>query len=610
MQFSSTAPRKYMHLVKNLPQNNELSLIVNDICGELALLPEKEIELSQKSGSSVMQVSSLMDKMSENAKGRDILSRIDAISGRISSAMSQAFDIILDDLSPRVSALMRRIDLISKEETEKLHRYMSTSNGRTTPLGKKLYFLDIPRLYDEQHSEAVDIAKRLCKKYHYNVEYLNDSNIHGLISRITGVSDVPDVTREMLDAILKDVVVTIQSDNENTVVTTNDPNAVDVDGATKHVHVDDEQSETITDSDESVTEESPEEEGAVDTDDDIDGNVNVSVSSNDKNSNVNVTINGEQVSVTDEEEPNPDEEKETAELCLGIIMACFTENGFSALKSKLFKAQGYVTSSNLVNAMRFTKKNITNAIVKAAENYVTPVQYRMLRSNLEIVNELQQAGVMYLDISMIKFSNTLILGENLINMHLYKKAKSEGIDIDALIRNYLRANHNSNPNDLLYPYLQHKPIHNGVLYNDVLASSLAIEEKLAKARESARYNYTTLVKEARQSAFRKTASAFVQHMADYTNPHDKTKFLMTNTKLLINMANGKSDGNYEDIFYRWIINTWYHGTLVEKIYNQLKDRISYRSATGTVNDEEMKLIKAETVANLTVNFMFDNFIRA
>ena len=618
--FLDTAPREYLSIPTNTAKNNDFALVVEGIMNYAASTTENRHAGQTDTEYAAM----LLDLYSQTDHGQSDIAVIDDITFRMQRDFSDAFNVLLGDIAPTIDKIIKQVDKQTALSFNKKMGY-TNSKGKYTNKAPKLYLLDIEHLYKSYQVTATDFAKRLCSKYNYNVEYLNDTNVSGLISRITPVDNIK-VSDSVLKAIMEDVIIKISSDSDNEVtINTNQQDDVVVEGATPNIIKEDDQSsvegdvekgedETGEDESSAVGDEFPAEDDDSTSEEETpseDNNINVNVNTDNDAANITVTINDEQVST---------EQQEDAELMLKIVRACFNADAFNQLKKDIFVGKGYVKGSNLVNALKFIRNDLRETIELSAYEHLTPIQIEMLLSNLEQVKELQMAGVIYLDINSVQFADTIIIDHNLLNKNLVNRAMNDGIDIVPIIRNYLRVYHNKNKDDIYYNYVEHKDVGSGVSYSTIISSSYDVEQKLINAKESTKAEHSHALKQCRINAFRSIVTAYVNELANRSTEsqlnvgeNDKISFLRycdDSIQQFCSQLEHDENVNAEDMLYQLVVNRWYAGTLVAEIYNRLSEGIRIAAAKyPQLTPETMAMVKAEVIADIGSEYLYKIFVR-
>ena len=651
IKFTELVPEKYFGYPKEISEDNDFTMLINDLC---ALVSQSNVQ-RKPNQSDTQYIASVIDSLDGTREWNDIKSRLDNISGRMSKLFADAFDIILDRISPKVQGIMHKVEKRAKEKRRKLDSYFDHGPSGYNS-GTVIHMLDVEELYRNYRSSAQEFANQLCHKYNYNVQYLNDKNITGLIARMGDIVNVPDMDNYTIEAMMKDIVVEIASKGgDDVVINTNEPDSVSVDGATKNVTKEDDQSSSSADdgityggvdhndydddgsSDDDFDEDSANAEADELDDDDGDNEyevdddlsngeasvktsgVNVVVKSDNTDAKVTTRINDEVVEVNGgvddcetekcEESNTPTEEDKT--LAMAIVRACTSEGGLDYLKSLLFAPYGHVQAKHLLATLKFVSKNIRKAVLSTAENHVSWSQYRLIENNLDAITELQKAGVMYLDINMARHANTLMLGTNLINKNVYNKARRSGVPVLNMIKNYLRVNHNTDTNDIYYNYMSHAPMVHGLTMEALATSMMAVEQKLSDTRNALKDDYTKKIAGIRKATFLEVMAEEVKREAAIINPDRQREFIVSAESRIIPAVEKYSTDrttNLEDVVYNFIIDSWYKGTVVEKVYRQLKDRIQIGAAHEALSPSNLAMMKMETIAQLSADFIYDKLV--
>lgn len=604
--FSTTAPKEFLAIPQNVATDNDFAMVVDDIMMHASLT-----SLDRQEGMSETEYAAkLLDEYFQQDHGKRSMDTLKDITYRLSSNFASAMQILTEQIAPAIKRIVERMDAETAEQLEKKYGYVN-KNGNYTARAPKFFLLDVDYLYKRYNTTAVDFANRLCSRYHYNVEYLNDTNVAGLIQRITPVNQL-SVDKATLQAIYEDVVVQITSNGDDEVViNTSNPDAVKVEGATPNVVKDDQQSDSTAPEPDTSAEGNPTvDDDNTDTTTETqtdDSAANVSVKTDDNNANVTIKINDEEISTEDKE------------LAMQIVKACFDPMAFSQLRNKLFVDKGYVRHTHLLNALKFIKQDITDLIYLSAEEHLPPLEMEMLQQNLEQVRELQMAGVIWLDTNSVQFTETVVIGPNLLNKNLVNRAKRDGIDIIPLIRNYLRAYHNDNQDDLYYNYVGHKDIGQGIRYETILSSAYDVEQALVNAKESTRTKADAILTDARVAAFRLAATDYVRTLANSStdeelgvSTNDKASFIAYCDAQIDQFCNHMSQNtscNAEDLLYQLVVGRWYSGTLVEQLYTYLKEGIQMDASSGKpIDASSVMMAKAKAIAELSADYLFKNFV--
>ncbi len=605
--FSSIAPREYLTTPSSFAANNDFAVVLQDSIDYF--MQQNTLEKSEDE-TDTQYAARILDSYAETPYGHTTFFTLDDISYKLSAAFSQAFDILSKDIAPQVDSIMNQVDDETKKNLLLASSYQDDKGKALRGNPHKFYLLDVHDLYSRYEAVAGDIAVDLCSKYNYHVEYLNDTNITGLISRLEKPTHI-DVSSGALKAILEEVQINISSSSDDEVtVATNHPDDVSVDGATPNVIKEDDQSESTADIDEnSVAEDgSPTPEGDA-TEADVDeDHANVHVVSGGDNSNVTITINDETV------------QNEETEMLTTIVKACIDPGAFVSLQKLCFAPKGQVQGKHLRSTLSFIKRPIEQVVYKAFENNLAFVDMEKVKQNLKLMHDLQKAGILYLDIQAVNYTNVLLIDEHLLNKNLVNKALSEGIDIYLTIRNYLRVYHNHNEKDLYYDRMNHDPIIGGVSYEKVLASTYAVQQKLINAKEATKDRYQKLIVTARQDAFRTVITKVMKRLADRT-PEEALLVAKSNKALFLNKiqeALGSvcktletdPNANAEDLIYQLFINHWYHDTLVANIYKFIRGGVQKLAETSKLTPETMGMLKAEAIASLGSEYIFKHFVHA
>ena len=580
-------PREYLAIPRLGDGNNEFALVLRNCVNHIGLA-----KLERGTLSDTEFMAGVADEYLGSKEGSMDLAVLNDISYKLSSVFTEAFDVLTGPIADMVSLTVSDIDKQTQLNIDTLLGHQNEA-GEYLASAPKLYLLDIEQIFTSYKGTSVEFANRLCKKYSYNTPYLNDSNVSGLISRLNTTSDIA-VDHKLLKAILEDVVINVTAKEDgDVVIETSEPNDVDVDGATPNTHIDAEQSSSSED--DKGTEETKEETP-----------VNVNVKTDDTDANVNVNINGDIIST---------EEKE---LLAKIVNACFSATGFNTLRASIFADKSRMGHKNITDALFFIRRNIRELIEDAAAKHLSDVQMQMLRSNFSAMTELQQAGVVFLDISAVRYADKLIIGPNLLNKNMVNKALADGVDIYPLVRNYLRVYHNKNVNDLLYDQLEHKEILSGVAYDKVLSATYAVEQRLVNAKQATTKRYQDKIGEARLNAFRTVMVKKIREIAESSTeaelgvgPNQKGKFIVECEKLIsMAMDNLRSDpnANVEDALYNIVLRRWYSGTLVADVYAYLREGVRELASTGNLDEQSLAMVKAKAIAELGTKYLFDKFV--
>ena len=588
LNLSDQTPREYLAVPRLGNGDNEFSMVLRNCVNHVGL---SKFERGTLSDTEFM--AGVADEYLGSAEGAQDLATLNDLSYKLSAVFTEAFDVLTGPIADMVSLTVADIDKQAQANITTLLGYQNES-GEYTTAAPKLYLLDIEDIFTSYKGTSVEFANRLCKKYSYNTPYLNDTNVAGLISRLNTTNDI-DVNTSTLKAILEDVVINVTAKEDgDVVIETSDPNDVNVEGATPNTHIEDDQSSSTAGEGENTEGDTTPEP------------VNVNVKTDDDNANVNVNINGDIIST---------EEKE---LLAKIVNACFSVSGFNALRSSIFSAKSRTGHKNITDALFFIRRNIRDLMEDAAAKHLSDTQMQMLRSNFEAMFELQQSGVVFLDISAVRYANKLIIGPNLLNKNMVNKALADGVDIYPLVRNYLRVYHNKNVNDLLYDQLEHKEVLSGVAYDKVLSSTYAVEQRLVNAKQATTKRYQEKIGEARLAAFRTVMVKKIQDIANSSTeaelgvgPNQKGKFIADCHKL-ISMAMDElrrdPNANAEDALYNIIIRRWYSGTLVADIYAHLHEGVRDLASSGKLDEQSLAMVKAKAIAELGTKYLFDKFV--
>lgn len=602
--FTDIAPREYLTTPSSYATNNDFAVAIQDTTDYF--MQRNTLEKSDKE-SDTEYAARVLDAYCTLPESKQVFYTVDDLTHKLSLAFTQSFDILTKEIAPEVSKIMQAVDKTTEQNLLLASSYQDDKGKALSGNPHKFYLLDVADLYSRYGAPASDIAVRLCSKYSYHVEFLNDSNVLGLINRLDAPTRI-DISESLLQAVLEDVQINISSSSDDEVtIATNHPDDVSVDGATPNIIKEDDQSESSVDIDGTSQDESSPQEDTTQADVDED-HANVHVVSGGDNSNVTITINDETV------------KNEEAEMLTTLVRACVDPGAFTRLKQMCFAPKGQVQGKHLQATLALVKRPIDQVVYSAFESNVAFVDMEKIKINLECLKELQLAGVMYLDIQAVNYTDTLMISEHLLNKNIVNKALADGVDIYPLIRNYLRVYHNHNDKDLYYDLMKHDPIIGGVSYEKVLSSSYAVEQKLIDAKAATREKYQRLLVTSRQEAFRTVVTKYMNALAERT-PEEALLVEKSNKALFLNRIQATLENicktittdktaNAEDLVYQMFITYWYHDTLVADIYSHLKDGVKKLATSGTMTSEAMSMLKAEAIANIGSKYIMQHFVHA
>lgn len=589
--FSSIAPTGYLSTPTNFRNDNDLSMILDNLCDSLMFtkLDRADMEMSE-------YAASVMDEYFHSDNGKNDMYTLQDLSYKIGQHFSGAFDVITKTIAPEVEMLTSRIDQVTNQLMLRKLGF-TDKNGKYTSKAPKFKLLDVQQLYTAYHEDAKNCAINLCKKYNYYISVLNDSNINGLLNRIEPVNEI-SVDRKTIQVIFEDINVTIVADSDGEVtIDTNAPEVVTVegDGVTVENSNDDTANNTTTDDNQSN-----------DDSCESDSKANINVTTSD-DANVNINVSGDQITT---------EEKE---MLFKMVSACFSATAFNQLRATIFAEKGSIKDTHLLNSLFFVSHSIHKLMEKCAIKHLNPTTMLMVRKNLSNMHELQMGTLIFLDVSSAKFADKLVIGKSLLNKNQVRRAQHEGVDIYPVLRDYFRVYHNDNPDDIYYSKMQNQAILKGISYDQILVSRYDVEQKLIKAKESTKDTYQQLLKETRQRAFKEVMLKYTKEIASRgtteelkVKENDKASFIVRNTTKIENlhaqMVQNKETSNVEDLIYSFYLSNWYGGTLVEELYYHVGEYLRQSANRETLSDEAIAMVKSEAVATLSAKYLFEQFI--
>lgn len=589
--FSAIAQPNYMLTPEKVRQDTEFAIILDNLTDHIL-----HTRLEKGDLTTAEFAAKVMDEYFSTVGTNDMYSLRD-MSYKLRTSFSEAYHVLTTVIAPEIEMLSKRIDDLASQMLDK--RLGHTDNqGNYSAAAPKFRLLDVQQMYQRYNQNARDCAVQLCKKYNYHVEYLNNTNISDLLTRIAPTNDI-QVSSDTLSAILEDSIIIIKSDGDGeVVVNTNEPDAVKVDGDGDNVTVNGDTTTPDGDTTNGNTEESPAEGG----------NANVDITTGNDDANISVSINGEEVTT---------EEKE---LLAMMLKACFSSLSFQQLKSRLFAEKGMVRGSNLLDTLYFLSHSLHVLVEKAGSKHLSPTTMLMVRENLSRVHELQMGALIFLDVQSTKFADKLIIDRNLLNKNLVNKAIADGVDIYPVLRDYMRVYHNNNPEDIYHAQMQDQSFGSGITYDQVVVTRYNVEQKLINAKASTVNDMKNLMTDTRRQAYKSVMTTYVREVAARSsdaqlkvNPNDKGQFINRNDQRIntaCELMQTKSDTvSVEDMLYNFYLSNWYGGTMVEDLYRYMSEYLRQSASTTKLTAETVKMAKAQAIADIGSKFLFDTFIR-
>jgi hypothetical protein len=586
--FSAIAQPSYMLTPEKVRQDTEFAIILDNLTDHIL-----HTRLEKGDLTTAEFAAKVMDEYFSTVGVNDMYSLRD-MSYKLRTSFADAYHVLTTVIAPEIEMLSKRIDDLASQMLDK--RLGHTDNqGNYSAAAPKFRLLDVQQMYQRYNQNARDCAVQLCKKYNYHVEYLNNTNISDLLTRIAPTNDI-QVSSDTLSAILEDSIIIIKSDGDGeVVVNTSEPDAVKVDGDGSNVTVN---GDTTPDDNGGSSESTPEEGG----------NANVDITTGNDDANISVSINGEEVTT---------EEKE---LLAMMLKACFSSLSFQQLKSRLFAEKGMVRGSNLLDTLYFLSHSLHTLVEKAGSKHLSPTTMLMVRENLSRVHELQMGALIFLDVQSTKFADKLIIDRNLLNKNLVNKAIADGVDIYPVLRDYMRVYHNNNPEDIYHAQMQDQSFGSGITYDQVVVTRYNVEQKLINAKSSTVNDMKNLMTDTRRQAYKSVLTTYVREVAARSsdaqlkvNPNDKGQFITRNDQRIdvaCELMQTKSDTvSVEDMLYNFYLSNWYGGTMVEELYRYMSEYLRQSATTTKLTAETVKMAKAQAIADIGSKFMFDSFIR-
>lgn len=585
IMFGPIAPKKFILKPNATKSDTEVAMVLDNLCDALMHTRIERGDMSQAEFAAAV-----MDEYFSTPHGTPDMYALQDISYKLNNSFTNAYDILVNKITPEIGMISKRIDEHAAMIMDRKLGHQD-NQGNYTSAAPRFKLLDVGQLYKAYNASAKDCALHLCKKYNFHVEYINDTNINALLSKIEPTADI-EISKETFQALFGDAVVTVTVDGgDEIVIDTSEP---------ENVKADDNVSQTESTGDPVDNGGDPDNDG---------GSANVTVSTND-NADVTINVNGETVT-TDPEE---------TELLKLMLSACFSTNAFNQLRTKLFANQGYVTGDCLTSSLFFLANQLNKIIEKIGGKHLSPVTLQMVRENLGRIHELQMGALIFLDVQSIQFSDKIIISKNLLNKNQVNKMLSEGIDIYPLLRDHIRVYHNTNEDDLYYSKMQHLSIGGGVSYDQVMVDRYQVEQKLIHAKEETKKDFANLLTNARVQAFHNVVGAYIQEVATRAtaeqlnvNENDETAFINRNLIRLRQyedlLRQSDNSNNIEDLLYNFYFSNWYGGTTVERIYQYTSEYLRQSMTTASLNPDTIKFAKMQTIAELGSRTLFDAFIK-
>ena len=571
----------------------EKSELLDDVAQNILLY------ISTYNGTDDITVPELVDKYFETTRGKFDKDIINDIALKFGTTYHQNRDVLVNTVSEEVSKLTDQVNALFKARMDAYNGYTSTDGAYTDHI--KFDYIDIDKLEDKYKATVEDIAKVLCGKFNFNVDVLSIKNIKPLIKAVETTTNI-NMSSDTKNHLLKEVVITIRTDDEteaNSEITVNGESAIDDPDTT--VNTDDTSATDTTEVTDTTTDENTE--------------VDATVNDDTGNSNININVNGKPVTentvteVEDEEDKAIEKDKEL--LYNLIASSLYSKDSFNKLKSVFTTSGGYnYTSKQLQHALWFAKIDINNVVNKITDTKLQYSERYAVINNAKCVLDLQKCIVVYLDLMLREFKDTILITPRLINKAAYQNAQNRGIDVMTMMKDYLRIYHNKNKLDCIYNKCEHSDLVMGVDLDRLLTTRDNVQNKIKSYTESIQGNNKEVYKHNLKHAFEVVMNNYITDIITTNNtaiPAGMSKDVfkssaVDNISRLSEQMINNDTSNIEDYVYMFYFMYWQKNTLVERIYNEMSYHL--QSDIQSMHGEDtQKLVHAKVMSSIIVDML-------